>query len=305
VVNATGAWADDLRGQVGGRPRLRKLRGSHLVFPTTRFPLQRAVSLLHPSDARPVFAFPWEGVTIVGTTDVDHAHSLSEEPAISPAEAEYLLDLVRWAFPSLHLSLDDAMATYAGVRPVIDTGKADPSKESREYVLWDESGLLTITGGKLTTFRRMAHSALRAVRRRLPGSPAFDPRQRVLDEPPEERCVPSDLPPAACSRLIGRYGADAPALGACAQAGELEPIGSSSSLWAEVRWASRLEGIVHLDDLLLRRVRIGLTLPQGGAPWMDRIRAIAQPELGWDDPRWESELSRYCTRWQDVHAWPR
>ncbi len=305
VVNATGAWADDLRGQVGGRPRLRKLRGSHLVFPTTRFPLQRAVSLLHPSDARPVFAFPWEGVTIVGTTDVDHAHSLSEEPAISPAEADYLLDLVRWAFPSLHLSLDDAMATYAGVRPVIDTGKADPSKESREYVLWDESGLLTITGGKLTTFRRMAQSALRAVRRRLPGSPTFDPRLRVLDEPPEERCVPSDLPPAACSRLIGRYGADAPGLVACAQAGELEPIGSSSSLWAEVRWASRQEAIVHLDDLLLRRVRIGLTLAQGGAPWMDRIRAIAQPELGWDDARWESELSHYCTRWQDVYAWPR
>ncbi len=305
VVNATGAWADELRGRVGGRPRLRKLRGSHVIFPASRFPLPRAVSLLHPSDARPVFAFPWEGVTIVGTTDVDHAYNLTEEPAISLAEADYLLDLVRWAFPSLQLSLDDAMATYAGVRPVINTGKADPSKESREYVLWNESGLLTITGGKLTTFRRMAHSALRAVRRRLPGAPEFDPRLRVLDEPPAERSLPSDLPPAVCSRLISRYGEDTPALVACAQAGELESIGSSPSLWAEVRWAARQEGVVHLDDLLLRRVRIGLTLPQGGQSQLERIRSIAQPELEWDDSRWESEVSRYRSLWQAAYAGPR
>lgn len=305
VVNATGAWADELRGRVGGRPRLRKLRGSHVVFPASRLPLPRAVSLLHPSDARPVFAFPWEGVTIVGTTDVDHAHDLTEEPAISPVEADYLLDLVRWAFPSLHLSLDDATATYAGVRPVINTGKADPSKESREYVLWNESGLLTITGGKLTTFRRMAHSALRAVRRRLPGAPEFDSRLRVLDEPPAERSLPSELPPAVRLRLIGRYGEDTLALVACAQAGELESIGSSPSLWAEVRWAARQEGVVHLDDLLLRRVRIGLTLPQGGQSQLERIRSIAQPELGWDDSRWESEVSHYRRLWQRAYAGPR
>lgn len=163
VINAAGAWADGLRRQEGGR-RLRRLRGSHLVFPAKRFPLRRAVSFLHPKDRRPVFALPWESVTLFGTTDVDHDQSLDAEPAIGAAEADYLMAGLAYAFPSLALAPDDAQAAFAGVRPVVDTGKADPSKESREHVLWNEDGLLTVTGGKLTTFRLMAHDALEAAR---------------------------------------------------------------------------------------------------------------------------------------------
>jgi glycerol-3-phosphate dehydrogenase len=91
VVNATGAWADYLRGQVKAPPRIRPLRGSHLIFPAWRLPVAQAITCWHPYDGRPVFVFPWEGVTLVGTTDIDHTQSLENEPAISPDEVAYLM----------------------------------------------------------------------------------------------------------------------------------------------------------------------------------------------------------------------
>lgn len=129
VVNATGAWADILRQQQGAPRRLRPLRGSHLVLPAWRLPVAQAVSLMHPQDGRPVFAFPWEGATLVGTTDVDHGADLQQEARITEAEVRYLLAALDFQFPQLQLTRADVIATYAGVRPVIDTGKADPSKE--------------------------------------------------------------------------------------------------------------------------------------------------------------------------------
>jgi glycerol-3-phosphate dehydrogenase len=296
VINASGAWADELRAHLGERRRLRHLRGSHLILPAHRFPLRRAVSFLHPRDRRPVFALPWEGVTLFGTTDVDHGRAVEADPAISPAESEYLLEALRYAFPLLALQAADVLATLAGVRAVVDTGQADPSKESREHVLWNENGLVTVTGGKLTTFRLMAHAALRAVRVPLSIRPP-----RVLEPAP---ALTADLHPMLAVRLAGRYGADAPALVAAALPGELDAIADSTALWAELRWAARAEGVVHLDDLLLRRVRLGLLLPEGGLPHLSRIRAIVQPELGWDDARWESEVAEYARLWRASYAPP-
>ncbi len=304
VINATGAWADDLRAQIGQRGRLRRLRGSHLIFPAHRLPLRRAVSFLHPADRRPVFAIPWEGVIVFGTTDVDHSATLEAEAVISAAEVEYLLDALRYAFPALELGSDDVLATFSGVRPVVDTGQANPSKESREHVLWSENGLLTVTGGKLTTFRLMAHDALQAVRARLPGHPHFDPGGRMLIAPPDLGPAP-DFDPATRLRLLGRYSADAPDLIAAAAPRELESIGNSVALWAELRWAARAEGVVHLDDLLLRRVRLGLLLPNGGLDFIERIRAIVQPELGWDDDRWAREAADYARLWKRCYSLPK
>jgi glycerol-3-phosphate dehydrogenase len=296
VVNATGAWADEMRAQMGGRARLRKLRGSHLIFPAQRLPLSRSISFLHPEDSRPVFAFPWEGVVLFGTTDVDQERTesgLPVDPQISPAETGYLLRAAQFAFPAMELTLADVQGAFSGIRPVIDTGKADPSKESREHVLWNENGLLTVAGGKLTTFRLMAHDALEKVKARLPGNPIFDAEQRVLAEPPEDIPMPAGLSPRARLRLVGRHGANTLALLQSARPGEMEAIGGTYALWAELRWAARAEAVVHLDDLLLRRTRLGLLLPEGGLPCLEHIRAIAQPELGWDNEYWNKEAIRY------------
>jgi len=305
VISAAGAWADDLRAQVGGRRRLRRLRGSHLMFSPERIPLTRAICLTHPRDGRPVFAFPWEGVIVAGTTDVDHGSGIGTDPSIQPGELDYILASLQRAFPGLDLGPQDVISTIAGIRSVVDTGKADPSKESREHVLWDENGLLTVTGGKLTTFRLMAHDALRAVRSRLPGSPRFNPHLRVLDAPPADADLLATLDPPARLRLLGRYGFDARGLAEAAREGELSAIEGGVSLWAELRWAARAEGVIHLDDLLLRRVRLGLLSPGGGAPLLPRIRKIAQPELGWDDARWEAEARDYARLWERSYYLPR
>jgi glycerol-3-phosphate dehydrogenase len=296
IINATGAWADDLRSMVGGRSRLRKLRGSHLVIPARRLPLTRSISFMHPMDSRFVFAFPWEGVTIVGTTDVDYQQAMQTDPSISPGEAEYLLTALKRAFPEQEISFEDIQGTFSGVRSVIGTGKADPSKESREYALWCEDGLLSITGGKLTTFRLMAHDALRRACVQLPGAPTFNPDLRVLNEPPIEDLLQktsTGLSRSARLRLAGRYGVLATQFLAESKPDELAFIEETPALWADLRWAARYEGVVHLDDLLLRRVRLGLILPMGGLLQLDQIRAITQADLGWDDARWESELSAY------------
>jgi glycerol-3-phosphate dehydrogenase len=301
VFNATGAWADRLRSQVGGRAVIRPLRGSHLIFSSWRLPVAQAVSFLHPVDRRPVFAFPWEGVTLVGTTDVDHDAALDDEPHISPEEVAYLMAAVEFQFPSRELTLDDVLATFAGVRPVIGTGKDDPSKESREHIVRQENGLLTVTGGKLTTFRLIALDAIKAARDRLPDLPPLDNKSPVLDQ------VDVDLPhldDAMRRRLLGRYGADAPALVAAAQPGELEVIPGTQTLWAELRWAARSEGVAHLDDLLLRRVRLGLLLSGGGESLLLGIRRVCQPELGWDDARWDAEVGAYLARWREHYSLP-
>ena len=301
VISATGAWADEMRNQVGGRRRLRLLRGSHIFLPQSRLPLTRAVTFLHPADSRPVYILPWEGVTLVGTTDVDHQASPSTDLHTSPAESEYLLACVTHAFPGLELTQADVQASLAGVRAVVNTGKSDPSKESREFVLWNESGLLTVSGGKLTTFRLMAQTALRAVRAALPEHPHLGINERVLDplQPESSLC---DVPAEFRLRLLGRYGAEACNLVEAARPGELQAMSPSPSLWAELRWAARSEGVVHLDDLLARRVRLNINLPQGGMDEMEKIRQIVQPELGWNDERWVDEAERYRKMWEEYYS---
>jgi glycerol-3-phosphate dehydrogenase len=298
IINATGAWADTLRVQVGEEVRIRPLRGSHLIFPAWRFPVAQAVSFMHPLDGRPVFAFPWEGVTLVGTTDVDCPPPLDEDPAITADEVAYLMAAVTAHFPALELTLDDIVATFAGIRPVIGSGKVDPSEESRDHVIWAENGLLTVTGGKLTTFRQIARQALQQVCERLDGPDDDSRLARLHDDTPlfapiENSALPANLPDETRRRLLGRYGADTADLVAAAAPGELELIPGTPAVWAELRWAARAEAVAHLDDLLLRRVRLGLWLPRGGDDLLPRLRVIVQPELGWDDQRWEAEEIAY------------
>jgi glycerol-3-phosphate dehydrogenase len=301
VISATGAWADEMRSQVGGRTRFRLLRGSHIFLPQSRLPLTRAVTFLHPRDSRPVYVLPWEGVTLVGTTDVDHAAAPATDLHISQAESGYLLQAVSYAFPDLGLTEADVQSSLAGVRAVVNTGKSDPSKESREFVLWNEAGLLTVSGGKLTTFRLMAHKALRALRLALPDHPHLGSAERVLDPllPESSLC---NVPAEFRLRLMGRYGAEACNLVEAAQPGEMLPIAASPSLWAELRWAARNEGVVHLDDLLARRVRLNINLPRGGLDEIEKIRKIVQPELGWNDARWAEETERYRQLWEEFYS---
>lgn len=303
-INATGAWADNLRKKLGRTRRIRPLRGSHLIIPNWRLPVSQAITFAHPIDQRPVFLFPWEGITLVGTTDVDWEGSLDIEPGITPAEVAYLLTAIEARYPLLNIGLEDIISTYAGVRPVLDSGKENPSEESRDHVIWEENGLITVTGGKLTTFRLIAFEVIKKA------AHYFDDLAEIDEDAPILAAIDlvlegtEKLPADVKRRICGHYGTDAQALIDAAQSGEMDVIPGTAILWAELRWAARAEGVIHLDDLLLRRLRLGLLVSQGGKAHFERIRSICQPELGWDDARWEAEAERYFELYKCCYSLP-
>jgi glycerol-3-phosphate dehydrogenase len=308
VVNATGAWADELRAQVGGAAKMRPLKGSHLVFPSSRFPTSIGVNVLHPADGRPITIAPWQGATLVGTTDIDQPKELGNDVAITAAEVDYLLGALASPFRSLGLSRTDIVSTWSGVRPTVSTGAATASRELRAHVVWDEDGLLTVTGGKLTTFRLIAQDALKAAARRLPrlavaATKATASDQRRAEAASDQRWAATDAS-GPVLRVSGRHGAEAADVLAVAEPGELEPLAGSPVTAAELRWAARWEGVNHLDDLLVRRVRLGLLLPDGGVELFPLVRRICQQELSWTDTRWDDEQASYTELIARSHSAP-
>lgn len=296
VVNATGAWTDGLRAGVGGRPMMRPLRGSHLIVPHWRLPLAQSVSLMHPRDGRPVFFYPWEGATLIGTTDLDHRGDLAQEPSITAPERRYLLEAVNDQFPSLGLDAGDVMSCFAGVRPIVDDGSGTPSEAARDHVVIDERGLVTVCGGKLTTFRTMAQQALALAAPRI-GKPFRRDDAPVLTPAP---ALDPRLDRALRHRLAARWGFEAARWATLARPEELECIPGTTTRWLELRVAAASESVVHLDDLLLRRTRLGLLTPGGGLEHAARLRALCADALGWPDARWDDELAHY-RRLLDAH----
>jgi len=305
VINATGPWADQIREQVGGGRDIRPLRGSHLVFPFWRFPVAQAIGLLHPADRRAVFILPWEGVTIVGSTDLDHEGGLSSEPYATLEEVAYLMEIVRYQFPCLRLEHQDILATYAGVRPVIGTGILSPSREKRNHSIWVEQGLISVSGGKLTTFRLIALDILTRIAQYIPSLIVRDKGEPVFRAFHWRGIPGTNLDQALKKRLAGRYGYDAGHVVNCGTEGELGPVPGTNILWAELRWAARTESVVHLDDLLLRRTQLGIRVKQGGSAFLNRIKGICCEELGWDDDRWRQEEQAYMDLWHRCYGVPR
>ena len=289
VINAAGAWADIVRSEIGGKPMLRPLRGSHLIAPFWRLPVAQSISLMHPTDGRPVFFYPWEGVTLIGTTDLDHREDIDCEASITRQEVDYLLTAVNDQFPGAALTAADIVSTYAGVRPVVDDGASDPSKAAREHIVIAESGLITVCGGKLTTFRTMAQDALALAAPKIGKHFARD--DGAVFRP--SAVLPARVPRPVRHRLGARYGFEAARAADCAIDGDLETVPGTNTLWLELRVAAQHEFVEHLDDLLLRRTRLGILLARGGLDHEARIRAICQGALGWHDDRWLSEVARY------------
>ncbi len=303
VINATGAWADRLRRRLIDEVRVRPLRGSHLVIPAGRLPLSEAVICHHPDDGRVMFIYPWEGRTIVGTTDLDHPEDMDIEASLSRAELHYLLRGANDKFPQAGLLPEDIIATFSGVRPVISAGDgSDPSKESRSHRVWDNQGLITVTGGKLTTFRLIALDALRLAAPWL-GVTIQDDHKAIFTAP-KPGTAPDWLSAATFARLVSRFGIRTRQFLDDMPQAEMVPVADTATLVAELRWACRHEQVVHLDDLLLRRVRLGLLLPQGGIEAVPALDAILSEELGWDTDRISAERVRYGDIWQRYYSLP-
>jgi glycerol-3-phosphate dehydrogenase len=302
VVNATGVWADRLRPEElhdeAEVPRIRPARGTHIVLERETLPLA-AAAIVPARGGRAIFALPWLGSTLVGTTDEEH--DADELDHVQPADEDivYLLGAVN-AYFGTAIGREHIAGTYAGVRPLISTG--DPKKSvdiSRKAELYEtSSGMITITGGKLTTWRRMAKMTVdRLVEREARSAPC-----RTQDVPLGQPVDADDLPRVegvphdAYERLARRYGHAAhEVLAVAGERGELAaPIvaGGPSDLLAETVYAARREQATSVGDALLRRTRIAL---QAARDVADPERATARrvavamaPELGWDDGETEA-----------------
>jgi glycerol-3-phosphate dehydrogenase len=305
VINATGAWADKLRNQLNPEQRVRPLRGSHLVLAKSKLPVADAIALFHPVDKRGVFIFPWEGCTVIGTTDVDHSDDLDIEASITEQEINYLLEVIKVSFPHSEIASTDAISTWAGVRPVIGSENAkDPSKERRDHAVWDDSGLVTVSGGKLTTFRIIALDALAAASNKLPSSELSD-NDRVFDQLDNTIALPSAIDNTRVKRLLGRYGNLSRDIFSDRNDTEYQTLSTSEYSLAECRWAIKSEAVIHLDDLMLRRTRLGSVLANGGEELFLQLQPLFEQELGWDQQQWDDEVARYIVIWHNYYSIPK
>jgi glycerol-3-phosphate dehydrogenase len=305
VVNATGVWADRIRPEElhdeAEVPRIAPSRGTHLTLPSEALPLGRAACIVPAGEDRTIFALPWYGRVLVGTTDRDYEGDLVHvEP--SSDDITYLLNATN-SFFATEIGPADIVGAYAGVRPLISTG--DPRKSvdiSRKAELYEtSSGLLTITGGKLTTWRRMAKMAVdRLVERDGRDAPCrTDELQLGMPAADEDLEPPGGitadaLPDGWRDQLAFRYGhAARTVLRVAAERPELATpiVDGRPDLLAEVRVAARLEQARSVADVLLRRTRLGLL----AAPELrtaESVRPVAAAlgaELGWGAERIAAE----------------
>jgi len=308
VVNATGVWADELRPRElhdeAELPRIRPSRGTHITLRHDDLPLVGG-AIVPAGSGRSIFALPWLGHTLVGTTDNDYEGSLAHvEP--SGEDIDYLLAAVNDFFGS-SFAPGDLTGAFAGVRPLISTG--DPKKSvdiSRKAELYEtSSGMITITGGKLTTWRRMAKMTVdRLVEREARDAPCRTREIPLGQAIAVEELTPVEgVPEQSYPALASRYGHAAhEVLALAAERGELaQPIVPGlPDLLAEVAQAARHEQARSIGDVLLRRTRLGLLAAREltgdgqGAAAVQRVADVLAGELGWDAARTRQETERFA-----------
>lgn len=296
VISATGPWADELRQHFHVDKAIRPLRGSHLIVPGWRLPLAYSVSYFHPDDKRPIFAFPWENSTVIGTTDLDHGKDLGKQASITQEEVEYLLSGVNQQFPQANITEQDVISTYSGIRPVVSNSKnkeyTKPSDEKREHSIWDDNGLISVSGGKLTTFRLIALDALKAAKHYLPHMDLNKTKGAML-RPITREVESKHLYAHQLDRLKSCYGQRYTELVESATEEELKQISFTNTLRAELKWVLEHEMVIHLDDLMVRRTRLGQLLNNGAEHYLPEIKPLCQDLLHWDDAKWQQEVERY------------
>jgi glycerol-3-phosphate dehydrogenase len=307
VVNATGVWTDDIQAFVGrGRISVRASKGVHLVVPRDRIASRTGIILRTASSV--LFVIPWFRHWIIGTTDTDWELDLAH-PAASASDIRYLLDHVNRVL-RVPLTHDDVQGVYAGLRPLLH-GESDATSElTREHaVATSAAGMISVAGGKYTTYRVMAEDAVDAVVRAL-GIAA--PPSRTAEVPllgargledvrahAEELALEHELGTSVVERLLGRYGSlTTEVLAAIAERPELgrEVPGTGGHIAAEFHYAASHEGALHLEDALARRTHVSIETFDRGLTAAGSVARLLGETLGWDDEAMARELAHYRAR---------
>jgi len=307
VINATGVWTDEVQALVGrGRIQVRASKGIHLVVPRDR--IIADAGLILRTDSSVLFVIPWGRHWIIGTTDTDWELDLAH-PAASRSDIDYLLAQVNRVLrhPLTH---EDVEGVYAGLRPLLSGESDATSTLSREHaVAMTAPGLVTVAGGKYTTYRVMAEDAVDLAARSLPGRVPDSVTDRTpllgavgyhaLHNQRHELSARSGLHVVRIEHLLGRYGSlTEELLEMVAQDASLgEPIpGAEDHLRVEAVYAASHEGALHLDDVLTRRTRISIETFDRGLGAAPHVAALMAPVLGWDDARVADEIAHYEAR---------
>ncbi|MCZ2823054.1 MULTISPECIES: glycerol-3-phosphate dehydrogenase/oxidase [unclassified Modestobacter] len=308
VVNATGVWTDDIQTLVGGRGRfhVRASKGVHIVVPRDR--INGETGLILRTEKSVLFVIPWGSHWIVGTTDTDWELDKAH-PAASKADIDYILDHVNEVL-SVPLTHEDITGVYAGLRPLLSGESESTSQLSREHaVARPMPGVISVAGGKYTTYRPMAADAVDAaaddVTRRVPpsvteniplvGAEGYAAMVNSLDGLSDRWGIPR----FRAEHLINRFGSLTPeVLGLAAEAPELlDPVpGAEEYLMVEMVWSAAHEAALHLDDLLARRTRISIETPHRGVESAEPVARAVAGVLGWDEERITSEVQSYRAR---------
>jgi glycerol-3-phosphate dehydrogenase len=306
TINVSGPWVDEVLAQ-NGRPRERLVcgtKGSHLIVDAFEGAPANALYAEAQADGRPFFIIPWNGAYLIGTTDLPYDGSPDEAEA-DAEEIAYLLAETNRVIPRARLTRDRIRYTYSGVRPLPCRTSADPAGVTRRHFIRDHApalgGLLSVVGGKLTTYRNLAEQAVDAVFKKLGRK---SPACRTADEPlPGALCESfaaqfkreSNLPEPMAERLLKIYGARAAEVSklAAGEEGLREPFSQvSGAISAEVVFSFREEMAQTLSDCLWRRTMVGLN-SEAGLDAIEAAAKVAQKYLGWDEERAAREVDDY------------
>jgi glycerol-3-phosphate dehydrogenase len=308
VVNATGPWSDVVErlADSTARHRVRGSKGVHVSVARARLGNTSALALLAPRDGRVMFVLPAGDFAIVGTTDT-YESVAPEQVCASLADVDYLLEAANHFFPDARLTRDDVVSAWAGLRPLAaeTSAEREPGSVSREHAITEHiPGLVSVTGGKLTTYRAMASEVVDAVQRSLGLTPTPSSTACAALEGGAIADVAGEIAAATAltgdgavaTRLVHAHGdewravlrlaAAEPALAA-----PVEP--SRPYLLAELRFAVSEEHAMTLGDLLIRRTPIAFETRDHGRAVARRVTPLVAPWLGWSAAQMAAALADY------------
>jgi glycerol-3-phosphate dehydrogenase len=311
VVNASGPWSDSIRRMADphATTALRGTKGVHIAVPRERVGNRDALTILSAIDGRVMFVLPAGAFTLIGTTDTDYAGPIDEVRA-TPADVDYLIRSTNEYFPAAKLHTGDVIAAWAGIRPLVAGGGATPESTSREHsISWTSPGLLSVTGGKLTTYRSMASSVVDHVVRALGMSARSAPTHQVALPGGDMRSVeeevhlasaaiaPAQRTPASLAehlvRVHGTAWRDVWTLVGRNRALSAPVVPTLPYIVAELHYAVEHEMALTLGDLLIRRLHVAFETRDHGISAAPAAARAVGPLLGWSENDYAAQLAAY------------
>ena len=326
IISATGVWTDELINKDSGRQqRIRPSKGVHLVFSKERLNVKSACLIPASSAHRFYFVVPWEDRVLVGTTDTDYDGDW-DAPRARNDEVLEILNIVRTFFPAANLELGDVISSFAGLRPLVSDGKAASKDVSRrEEIFEGRDGLISIAGGKLTTYRRMARRGIDIAARRLRPTMRIESRSDVIavgggtidreeiDAIAVELSRFEGLPAATAHHLIAAYGSDyrrvldlaREDLGDVLREDLIRPlVPGLPHIAAEVLYAVRHEMAITLADVLVRRMRLAILAGKDALGCATTAADLMSGELGWSDEEKAQQIEAFRAELQSEYIIP-